>query len=58
MNEETDFVIYEGVAVPESELLRRGWERCGSVPDLDDEELADPSELERQALREEFEPLL
>jgi hypothetical protein len=32
--------------------------RYGSVPGLADEELADPFELERQVIREEFEPVL
>ena len=57
--EETSFVIYEGVVVPES-ALRRAEKRnlCGSVPGLDDDELADPDELERQVWREEFGPVL
>ena len=59
MKEETNFVIYEGVVVPESALLRKERRnRYGSVPGLDDEELADPDELERQALREEWGPVL
>jgi hypothetical protein len=32
--------------------------RYGSVPGLADDELADPVELERQVIREEFEPVL
>jgi hypothetical protein len=32
--------------------------RYGSVPGLEDEELAHPYELERQIIREEFEPVL
>lgn len=32
-------------------------ERYGSVPGLDDEELADPAELERQVMREAFGPV-
>jgi hypothetical protein len=32
--------------------------RYGSVPGLPDDELADPYELERQVIREEFEPVL
>ncbi|MHC4728570.1 MAG: hypothetical protein ACYS17_15225 [Planctomycetota bacterium] len=51
--------ICENVIVPESALLRK--ERCsryGSVSGLDDEELADPDELERQVLREELGPVL
>ena len=55
MEQETDFVIYEGVVVPESALLQRERRNpYGSVPGLDDEELADPDELERQVYREEF----
>ena len=56
---ETDFIIYEGVVVPESALRRaeRG-NRYGSVPGLDDEELADPEELERQVYLDEWGPVL
>ena len=40
-------------------LLRlRNNSSYGSVPGLDDSELTDPDELERQVLREEFGPLL
>ena len=57
--EETDFVIVEGVVVPESALLRaERRNRYGSVPGLDDEELADPDELERQVFLEAFAPVL
>ena len=57
--EETDFVIVEGVVVPESVLLRAEREnKYGSVPGLDDEELADPDELERQVFLEAFAPVL
>ena len=57
--EETSFVIYEGVVVPES-ALRRAEKRnlYGSVPGLDEDELAAPDELERQVWREEFGPIL
>ena len=57
MDQETSFVVYEGVVVPESALLRleRG-NRYGSVPGLDDEELAGPDELERMVYREEWGP--
>ena len=60
MNEmETDFVIYEGVVVPESVLLKRERSnRYGSIEDLPDEELADPDELERVSFVEEFRPIL
>jgi hypothetical protein len=32
--------------------------RYGSIPDLPDEELADPEELERQVFLQEWEPIL
>jgi hypothetical protein len=32
--------------------------RYGSVPGLDDEEFADPYELEQQVIRDEFKPVL
>ena len=45
--------------VPESPILKvLRPSMYGSVPDLDDEELADPDELEEQVYREEFEPIL
>ena len=48
-----------GIEVPESVLLRRlRPNKYGSVPGLDDSELADPDELERQVLRQEFGPVL
>lgn len=62
MEEEADegrLVTYDGVVVPEP-----AW-RCtekrnpyGSVPGLDDDELADPDELERQVYLAEFGPVL
>jgi len=59
MKYETDFKVCEGVLVPESALLKRKRSnRYGSVPGLDDSELAGPDELERQVMRQEFEPLL
>ena len=59
MTNETSFIEYDGVVVPESALLKRERQnRYGCVPDLDEEELADPGELERQALREEWGPVL
>jgi hypothetical protein len=59
MANETDLVMEEGVEVPESVLLRRDrGQRYGSVPGLDDSELADPDELERQVFVEEFGPIL
>lgn len=59
MDNEINLIIEGGVVVPESALLRRDvGNRYGSVPGLDDSELADPDELERQVLREEFGPVL
>ena len=59
MEEETSFVVVDGVVVPESALLRRErGTRYGSVPGLPDEELADPEELERQVYLEAFGPVL
>ncbi|MCK4342541.1 MAG: hypothetical protein KAY37_12550 [Phycisphaerae bacterium] len=59
MEEETSFVVVDGVVVPESALLRRErGKRYGSVPGLPDEELADPEELERHVHIEEFGPIL
>jgi len=57
MDQETSFVIYEGVVVPESTLLKR--ERShGSIDGLPDEELAEPDELERVVFKEEWGPIL
>lgn len=57
--QETNFVIYEGVVVPESVLLRKEKRNVfGSIEDLPDEELADPDELERCILRDEWGPVL
>ena len=59
MKHKTDFKVCEGILVPESALLKRKRSnRYGSVPGLDDSELAGPDELERQVMRQEFEPLL
>jgi len=59
MDDETSMEVYGGIVVPASALLRRDMgNRYGSVPGLDDSELADPDELERQVLREEFGPVL
>ena len=50
---------YRGVVVPESVVVRlKRKDRWGSVPGLDDEELASPDELERQVLRHEFREVL
>ena len=59
MYEQARLVLCGDVVVAESALLRRERkDRYGSVPGLDDNELADPDELERQVLREEFGPVL
>jgi hypothetical protein len=44
--------------VPVSPLLSERKDRYGSVPGLDDEELADPAELERQVMLQEWGPVL
>ena len=50
---------YRGVVVPESVVVRlKRRDKWGSVPGLDDEELAHPDELERQVLRHEFREVL
>jgi len=59
MEHETNWIVDDGVEVPESPLLRREKvNKYGSVPGLDDDELADPDELERQVYLEEFGPVL
>jgi hypothetical protein len=59
MNEQTSFGICDGVVVPESPLLRTQRPNLyGSVEGLPDEELADPHELERLYLVQEFAPVL
>lgn len=59
MDNETDCTGSEGIVVPESALLRRlRPNKYGCVPGLDDSELADPDELERGVLEQEFAPLL
>ena len=59
MNEQTSFGICDGMVVPESPLLRtQQANRYGSVEGLPDEELADPAELERLYLIQEFAPVL
>ena len=56
---ETDFVVVDGVVVPESALRRAGRRNpYGGVPGLDEEELAQPEELERQVMMEEWGPVL
>ena len=55
----TNLIVYEQVVVPESSLLKRERSnRYGSVPGLDDEELANPDELERCVMRAEWGPVL
>ena len=59
MDNEASLIVECGIEVAESALLRRDrGNRYGSVPDLDDSELADPAELERQVLIAEFGPIL
>ena len=59
MDEETSFVVFEDVVIPESVLLKlERTQGYGKVSGLDDEEMADPDELERQVVRAELEPLL
>jgi len=59
MNEETSFVVCEDVVAAGPVLLRREYgNRYGSVPGLDDSELADPVELERRVYQQEFGPVL
>ncbi len=59
MKQETDFIPCGDGVEPESVLLRREKvNRYGSVPGLDDEELADPDELERQLTLQEWGPVL
>ena len=50
---------FQGVIVPAPVLLKlENKKTYGTVPDLDDEELADPDELERHVLKEEYGPIL
>lgn len=58
MNEKINLLIDEGVVVPESGLLKRMPKDYGHIPGLDDSELLDPDELERQVYRQELEPIL
>ena len=57
MDQETDFIVYEGVVVPESALLKRE-RKYGSIEGLPDEELAEPDELERMVFKQEWGPIL
>jgi len=59
MDSESRFEIGQGDQVAESVLLRRELgNKYGSVTGLDDSELADPDELERQVFMQEFGPVL
>ncbi|MCY2950605.1 MAG: hypothetical protein NTU53_01350 [Planctomycetota bacterium] len=60
MKQAVEFEEMEEVEdVPVSAILKvQKQNRYGSVPDLDDEELADPDELERQVMAEEWWPVL
>ena len=59
MNRQAECETYQGIVVPESALLRvEKKNRYGSVPGLEDDELASPEELERQAMRAEWGPVL
>ena len=59
MKQAVEFEDVEVDDVPVSALVQvRRENRYGGVPDLDDEELADPEELEKQALAEEWGPVL
>jgi hypothetical protein len=59
MKTEEGFITEEEIVVPESALLRVERDSgYGSVPGLEDEELASPAELERQAFLAEWGPIL
>jgi len=59
MKKETKFEVYDDVEVAESPLLRRKRsKRYGSIPDLDNEDLIEPAEIERVFLKEVFAPIL
>jgi hypothetical protein len=59
MYEQTNLVLCGDVVVAESVLLKRvRKDRYGSVPGLDESELANPDELERMVYREELAPIL
>jgi len=59
MDQETSFMVYDGIVVPESVVLKRERSnRYGSVEGLPDEELVDPHEIERMYLMEELRPIL
>ncbi len=59
MYEQTNLVLCDDVVVAESALLKRERKnRYGGVPGLDDSELANPDELERQVFRQQLAPIL
>ena len=59
MNDNAAYLIEDGVLVVDPGLVAVERERSyGSVPGLDDEELADPAELERQVMLQEWAPVL
>ena len=58
MDNETSFIVYDDVEVPGPVLKAEYDNRYGSVPGLDDSELADVDELERQVIFEELGPVL
>jgi len=59
MREDETEETYQGIVVPASVLVKREQaNRYGSVEGLDDDELADPDELERQVFIEEWASIL
>jgi hypothetical protein len=59
MDQEEHFEIYDGIVVPASALRQeQRIKRFGTIPDLSDDELADPDELERVVYKEMWWPIL
>lgn len=59
MEQEEHFEIYDGIVVPASALRQeRRMKKYGTIPDLPQDELADPDELERVAYKEMWWPIL
>ncbi len=58
MSHETEFVEDSIVVAQPAALRRKSSVDYASVPGLDDEQVADPDELERQVYREHFGPVL
>ena len=59
MEANNTYITYQGIVVPASVLVKREQaNRYGSIAGLDDDELADPDELERQVFAEEWAPIL